>query len=511
MLFLILLSLISASSSQSCQKFAGSPSICEGLFSSPIWVPPGYTQTNLSETLINSGTNAVVLLPKPCAQLAIVIACSSAFRICGTDGLPLPLCPDYCEEANLVCSGLTSFNCNQVDPIFADQPLWIDETNRTGTEQDCRIGNATNPSINCPYPFIENPLEDKCTLKCPPTGIDDKHTNDALWTILRVFAPIAIVVEIIILPGLWGNWKAKSDQQYIFFLWICFLGSSICDIFGKWLSWEDYICQDKWTVRTQSSTICGISVIGPQMLRDASVTLVCAIMYLIICRFKGFQRFRLFGPSGYFSNISEPLVLHFFIWAPPGISLIISYSKHWVTAEGGPFTCYTTTNTLSGWAANMLTSLALTITAAISTFLMGIVATYIIKNGYQIALQQWRVLFLCLFYTIVVWIVLSFSWATFAQRHAITEAVTKFLECVAFTGSQDLCPPLNNPINTNLQLVSMALSTSVPIIIGVPFILNRQVLDFWRQFLVSFYLSNPNIDRSTSAMDFTQTSQSNRL
>lgn len=495
----------------SCQQFAGSPSICQGLFSNPIWIAPGYSQANISSTLISQGTNAVVVLPKPCAQLAIMVACSMAFRACGVDGLPLPLCPSLCEEANSACAGSTSFDCDEVDPVFTGEPLWITETNRTGVEQSCLVANATNPNIVCPYPFIDNPKEDKCTIKCPPTGIDDKHTNDALWIILRLFAPIAIVVELTILPVLWSNWKVRSDQQYIFFLWICFLGASICDIFGKWLSWEDYICQDQWTVRDQSSTICGISVIGPQMLRDASVTLICVIMYLILCRFKGFERLRLFGPVGYFNNISEPLVLHFFVWAPPVISLIVSYSKHWVSAEGGPFTCYTVTNTLHGWSANLLTTLPLTITAAISTGLMVVVAAYIVKNGIQIALQQWRMLFLCLLYTITVWIILSFAWATFAQRDEITNAITKFLECVVVTGSQDLCPALNNPLNTNLQLVSIALSTSVPIIIGVPFIFNRQVSIFWYKFLTTFYMPDPTMGRTVSATDFVQTSGSSRI
>ena len=83
-------------SAQLGEPFASEPALCRGLIDYNVWVPPGYTQVNLSEGMIATGILSTSLLPGPCARIAAVAACSQAFRACGTDNLPLPLCTDYC-------------------------------------------------------------------------------------------------------------------------------------------------------------------------------------------------------------------------------------------------------------------------------------------------------------------------------------------------------------------------------------------------------------------------------
>lgn len=481
-LALILLFLLSTVSGQfgSCEDFQGSPSLCNGLFLEKVWVPPGYNQFNLSTTLINRGFLASVLLPGECARMVTIVSCSLTFRSCGENQLPLPLCPDICFRANEVCAEVDSFvpfNCSEIDPVFGSS-LWSIETNRTGTLESCQMANATVPQISCPYPFIENPLLDQCSLKCPPTGIDNRRVNDAIFTIIRVLAPIAILLELFIIPPLWFQHTVSMANKYIVYWWICQLMASICDIFGKWLTWEDYICQDAWTVRTQSSTICALGAIGPFGFRNSSVTWIAIITYMVLTRFDGWSSFRLFGNLGRFEKINESLVFHILAWVPPFMGMIIAYSNGWIK-NGGAFGCYVLTDVADGWAANILALIPLTIGTAASTLFMVLIINLIIRSSWQIAIQQWRILFLSIIYTIVVLIVIIFSWVTFHQDHEIKRSISQYLTCIALTGSAEFCPRLNNPLNTNFQIVSITFSVGVPIVSSIAFI-NRNTFNFWR-------------------------------
>lgn len=508
----LLIAAIAGTSGQfgTCEIFAGNPPLCNGLFGGLIWVPPGLTQQNLSATLIGAGAQAVVVLPGDCARFSIMVICSQAFRACGVDGLPLPLCPQLCQFSNEECAGITApFDCNARDPVFSPEPLWTEITNRTGSPQTCEVADEEEPEIICPFPFIENPVVDRCVMKCPPTGIDDKRTNDPMWIILRIFPPLAIIVELLLIPSFWARRNARVGYRYIVYWWICQLIASCSDLLGKWDTWENYICLDKWTVRDQSSTICGLSVIGTIFGRNASVFWIVVITYTILIRFKNWSRFRLFGAEGRFPMISDSLVYHVCTWVPPAIALIIAYSNHWINANGGPFTCYIITDAANGWASNILSLIPLTVGVAMSTVFMGIIMFHVIRNGIAVVKSQWRILYMCAVYSTSVLLVIIFAWTTFTQEDEIKKEATRYLTCVLFTGSEKLCSPFENPVDRGLQLTVITLSSAVPVAVGVAFI-DRQAFEFWMNiFRHTVKVGSGTMDRTMSGGSVSGSGNSN--
>lgn len=485
---------------QRCEPFAGEPTICQGLVGYDVWVPPGFTQANISAVLISTGVTASALLPGGCARAAAVAACSAAFRVCGNDGLPLPLCINYCYSYATVCPLGELLNCSAVDPFLGPSLLWAEYTNRTGSLQECVIANESTPEINCPLPFIWDARKDSCAMKCPPIGLDDAHSNQISWRLMQVLGTLSVFSSVLVGIVSYHQWKFSFTQGgggtqsslrrlpkfAMLNVWIAGLLGWSGDIFPKWWNtWEEELCADKWTLRDTSSTSCFYTSITGYLGRTAHAYWVATLLYTLIMNMPGFYALQVpLRDSERLPLFPGTVRLVVMAWVIPTIQWLIVISNGWFNASNGPSACTADSTVHDGNVLLFSTLLPLTGACGMSTIIIFIFVVYLFFEGWAIAKSQWRFIMVCVVYVFCIWIVISFTWHVYTVRHEFEKRITYAITTsAASNGAIHYASIYDSPINLGWIIFVSSVTSAVPFLMSMVFI-SYSYLAFYKNLLL---------------------------
>lgn len=463
---LLSLLLFSACRAQTCEPFAGSPSVCSGLIGYPVWLPPGTTQAELARQFVSSGALASSLLPGECARASAVSICSQFFRACGTDGSPLPLCGDFCDLGASVCgpAGAQTFNCTAaMDFARPGERLWQWFTNGTAFPDSCAVANASTPVIDCPTPFIPNGATDQCTIKCPPTGLDDESVNDKTIKIAIVGGSLSIFCALALLPYLAWVASTRKNTNYMFNVWLTILISAIGDVVPKWLSVHEIMCSDPYTLRRRDSTSCLFTSFTGIWSRQATAYWTMFAMYRVFeILYRVDWTKRLKPEHTKIVWLTENFVFSLVGWGFPTIQYVIAVAGDWISTSG-PYSCGVDSTPYGGWVNNGLTLLPLTVVETITTFFIVVIVYKIWRTGWNVVREHWNTVMLCCIYAFVVWYIVIFAWDTFRIRDRITEHIVDFIQCSAVTGGAPGVCRYDSAISINWQLSVVAFTSFYPV------------------------------------------------
>ena len=477
MRFAALFFVLSVCLGQTCQPFAGEPELCRGLVGYSVWVPPGLTQAGLSSALLSSGVIASALLPGECARAAARSACSQTFRACGDDGLPLPLCLDYCQQYAPIC-GAQIFNCSAPDLVFAPLGLWQQETNRTGVPQQCVIANQTNRDVSCPLPFITNPLLDQCSIKCPPTGLDDSHINGLTKKFAIIGGSLSVVVSAFLLPYLaWCNFGVERSNM--FEMWLSIFISSVGDVVPKWQTDKEIMCEDDWTLRRRDSSSCLFTSFTGYWARQAVTYWGMINMYRVAKKLFQLDWTGALERREIFWWLDEQLVFKLVGWGMPTLQYIIALSKDWISSGSGIYSCSVNTVVYNGWVNNALALFPLTFVVSITTFFIIAIVWKITKYGWRIIKAHWNTVAMCTIYAMVVWYIIIFAWHIYDVRETVTSRITTYIGCAVSAPDPSVCV-YRSALNEPWQLSVIFLTSFYPLLLFITFV-PRGPMDFYSE------------------------------
>lgn len=412
----------------------------------------------------------------------MVVGCTQTFRICGSDGLPLPLCLDYCEALPKECG----FNCSVEDPILKGVPLWQTETNRSGTPQVC--AQAREEEVNCPLPFLSNPNADQCTFKCPPTGLDDETINDRTITLAIVGGSLSVASSVLLLPYLyWAS--AGVRKNFMVEMWLAIFISATGDLVPKWKSAKDIMCSDDYTLRTRSSSSCLYTSFTGFWGRQAVTYWGMINMYRLTETIYRLHWMRKLTHDKITWWLDDTLVCNLIGWGLPSLQFIIALARGWINASSGPYSCAVDASLYGGWVNNGLALLPLTFVVSATTLFIFAIFYKMAMLGRAVVRQYWNMLVVCSIYAAVVWYIIIFAWHTFSIRDRVTERIVDYIGCAVGTGGSPSCE-YHGVINTGWQLSVVFMTSFYPVFLFIPFMLSGP-LQFYGKIITTMKLPEP--------------------
>lgn len=469
-----LLSLVSAQAI--CEPFAGNPPVCADLIDYPVWVPPNFTQAFLAASL-NQNLGLINLLPGDCARATLRSACSQAFRKCGSIGLPLPLCPSFCTQANQVCGAIAPQNCSADDPVISavvGQPVPLYAPSAlVGPPEACAFANASDTvQLDCPYPFLFNKDRNECNMKCPPTGLDNEGQQHASYVTVWVLAVLSLVGCLLHIPPMAIQYRPNTSG-YALWWFVCQVIGNLGILSGRWKPWEEFLCKDRFTIRTADTFYCGVSAVFNYNGYLGSTLWIAFIMYKILAGITR-NKFALFGTTGVIRFISEHTALHILGWVPHLVLTVVLLAKGWFNATTG-YTCEV--DPAQKWVFYGMLIIPLTVYSFITVVLSAAVLYFVVRNGVRAMVAQWRLFVLTGYYTAIVITVLVISYYTQERTDDTIVAIGKYVQCAATLG--DSFCKYEPPVPWSVGFVSIVLTVSVGFIMSLIF-WNRSTMLAWR-------------------------------